>query len=61
VKVKKDGKKYRSDAFAAIHETMQALHDIGATDKQTMSDFDDACLTPVHVLAPQKINAIRAR
>jgi putative transcriptional regulator len=40
---------------------MQALHDIGATDKQTMSDFDDACLTPVHVLAPKEIKAIRAR
>ena len=23
-------KKYRSDAFAAIHETMEALHDVGA-------------------------------
>lgn len=28
-------KKYRSEAFAAIHETMEALHDIGAVDKQT--------------------------
>jgi len=54
-------KKYRSDAFAAIHETMEALHDIGAIDKQTMREFDDACLTPVHVLAPEEIKAIRAR
>jgi len=54
-------KKYRSDAFAAIHETMEALHDIGAVDKQTMREFDDACLTPVHVLAPEEIKAIRAR
>jgi len=54
-------KKYRSDAFAAIHETMEALHDIGAIDKQTMREFDDACLTPVHVLAPKEIKAIRAR
>jgi len=29
-------KKYRSDAFAAIHETMEALHDVGAVNKQTM-------------------------
>ena len=43
-------KKYRGDAFAAIHETMEALHEIGAVDKQTMREFDDACLTPVHVL-----------
>ena len=39
-------KKYRSDAFAAIHETMEALHDVGAIDKQTMREFDDTCLTP---------------
>ena len=52
-------KKYRSDAFAAIHETMEALHEIGAVDKQTMREFDDTCLTPVHVLAPDKIKAIR--
>jgi putative transcriptional regulator len=54
-------KKYRSDAFAAIHETMESLHDIGAIDKQTMREFDDACLTPVHVLAPDEIKAIRDR
>jgi putative transcriptional regulator len=54
-------KKYRSDAFAAIHETMEALHDIGAIDKQTMREFDDACLTPVHVPAPEEIKAIRTR
>jgi putative transcriptional regulator len=54
-------KKNRSDAFAAIHETMESLHDIGAIDKQTMREFDDACLTPVHVLAPDEIKAIRDR
>lgn len=37
---------YRSDAMAAIHETMEALHKVGAIDKQTMRDFDDACLSP---------------
>jgi putative transcriptional regulator len=54
-------KKYRSEAFSAIHETMEALHDIGAIDKQTMREFDDACLTPVQVLAPDEIRAIRSR
>jgi DNA-binding transcriptional regulator YiaG len=29
-------KKYRSDAMAAIHETMEALHDVGAVGKQAM-------------------------
>lgn len=36
---------YRSDAFSAIHETMEGLHDIGAVSKQTLREFDAACLT----------------
>ncbi len=38
--------KYRSDAFASIHETAEALRDIGAIDKRTMREFDAACLGP---------------
>ena len=53
--------KYRSDGLAALHETMEALHDVGAVDKQTMRQFDEACLTPVQALAPDQIKAIRAR
>lgn len=54
-------KKYRSEAFAAIHETMEALHEVGAVDKQTMREFDEACLTPVRLLKPTEIRAIRER
>lgn len=54
-------KKYRSEALAAIHETMGALHDAGAIDKQTMRRFDNACLTPVRPLQPQEIKALRER
>jgi len=54
-------KKYRSKAFAAIHETMEGLHEVGAIDKQTMREFDEACLTPVQVLAPEEIRQIRQR
>lgn len=54
-------KKYRSEAFAAIHETMEALHEVGAVDKQTMREFDEACLTPVRPLEPVEIRAIRER
>jgi len=54
-------KNYRSKAFAAIHETMEALHDAGAVDKKTMREFDAACLTPVIPLAPEQIRAIRER
>ena len=54
-------KKYRSDAMAVIHETMEALRGVGAIDKQTMRRFDAACLTPIRPLKPQEIKAIRER
>ena len=55
------GKKYHSDAMAAIHETMEALHKVGAIDKQTRRGFDEACLTPVRPLKPEQIKAIREK
>ncbi len=54
-------KKYRSDAFAAIHETIEALHEVGSIDKQTMRQFDEACLTPILVLSPDEIKSLRLR
>ncbi|MCX7036921.1 MAG: DNA-binding transcriptional regulator [Proteobacteria bacterium] len=53
--------KYKTDAMAAIHESMEALRDIGAIDIQTMREFDEACLTPVQVLSPDQIKALRLR
>jgi putative transcriptional regulator len=47
--------------MAAIHETMGALRDVGAIDKQTMRRFESACLTPVRPLKPKQIKAIRER
>lgn len=54
-------KKYRSEALAAIHETMESLREIGAIDKQTMREFDEACLTPIQILEPEEIKQIRQR
>lgn len=54
-------KKYRSDAMAAIHETMQALRDVGAIDRQTMREFDESCLTPIEPLSPEEIRELRLR
>jgi putative transcriptional regulator len=54
-------KQYRSEAMASTHETMEALHQVGAIDKQTMRRFDEACLTPVRPLTAQQIKAIRER
>jgi putative transcriptional regulator len=55
------GRKYRSEALAAVHETMRSLHQIGAVDKQTMRRFDEACLTPVQSLSAKQIKALRER
>lgn len=52
---------YRSDAKAAIHETASDLHEAGLIDKTTMRRFDEACLTPVRLLTPRQIRAIRER
>jgi putative transcriptional regulator len=54
-------KKYRSDALAAIHETMEALHEVGAVDRKTMREFDETCLTPIEVMLPEQIKALRIR
>ena len=47
--------------MAAVHETMESLHNIGAIDKRTMRGFDDACLMPIRPLKPAQIRAIRER
>ncbi len=54
-------KAYKSEAMAAIHEMMEGFHQSGAIDKQTMREFDDACLTTIQALTPEEIRAIRER
>jgi putative transcriptional regulator len=43
-------KQYRHAACAAIHETIEALHDIGAIDDTTMREFHETCLGPVQAI-----------
>ena len=54
-------KQYRSPAMASIHETAEGLRAAGVMDKQTMRQFDEACLTPVRTLAPEEIRGVRER
>ena len=54
-------KNYRSEGLASVHEMIEGLHDVGAIDKRTMREFDEACLSPVEDLAPDDIKAIRER
>ncbi len=56
-----DVNQFKSEAFAAIHETMDALHQIGAIDKKTMRDFDVTCLEPAHAMKPEEIKQLRER
>ena len=50
-------KAYKSEAFAALHESMSDLHQVGAIDSKTMREFDRACLTPVINGSPQPFAA----
>jgi len=52
---------YKSDAFAAIHETVSDYYAAGVIDKQTMRHFDEACLTPVRDFTAEEIQALRER
>jgi putative transcriptional regulator len=47
-------KQHQSEAYAAIHETMKALHEVGAIDKQTMREFDETCLIPALPMLDEK-------
>ena len=55
------GKRYKSGALAAVHETALGLHEAGVMDKRTMKAFDELCLTPVEELTPEDIRRIRLR
>jgi putative transcriptional regulator len=37
--------KFKSDAFEAIHSSVEGLYRAGAIDKATMRDFDESCLS----------------
>jgi putative transcriptional regulator len=52
-------RKYKSDAFAAIHASARALHKVGAIDKATMRDFDSSCLTVPPDFTPRTIQRLR--
>lgn len=54
-------KQYLTDALASVHETMEALHEAGAISKQTLREFDEACLAPVDRLTAEAIRTIRTR
>jgi len=49
------------EAFAAIHASAKALHKVGAIDKATMRDFDEASLSAAPTFSAREIQKIRQR
>ena len=54
-------RKYKSDAFEAIHSSASAMFRVGAIDKATMRRFDESCLSVPAALEPRRIKQIRER
>jgi putative transcriptional regulator len=51
-------RKYKNDAFEAIHSSARAMLKVGAIDKATMRQFDASCLA-VSGMKPAQIKRIR--
>ena len=58
---KAEAKGYRSEIAGAVHEMMSDAHDAGVVSRETLRTFDEACLTPVSMLAGKDIRALRER
>lgn len=54
-------RKYKSDAFEAIHSSAGALYKVGAIDKTTMRGFDEGCLAVPTAFDPNAIKALREK
>lgn len=57
----KVARKAGSKVLAAVHEAAEGLFSVGLVDKATMRQFDELCLTPVEVMSPDEIRALRER
>ena len=54
-------RKFKSDAFEAIHSSASALLKVGAIGKATMRDFDSACLVAPMRFQPKQIKQLREK
>jgi putative transcriptional regulator len=54
-------RKFKNDAFEAIHSSAAALHKVGAIEKATMADFDAAALATIPTIKPAQIKRLRER
>lgn len=54
-------RKFKSDAFEAIHSAVEGMYVAGTIDKETMRTFDETCLAVPVALKPEDIKALRER
>jgi putative transcriptional regulator len=54
-------RKFKSDAFEAIHSSASAMFKVGAIDKATMRDFDTSCLSVPPPIEAIQIKKLRER
>jgi putative transcriptional regulator len=52
-------RKFKSDAFEAVHSAVAGMYRAGTIDKATLRDFDDTCLTVTPPMAPAEIKQLR--
>ncbi|MFB9947668.1 helix-turn-helix domain-containing protein [Rhizobium puerariae] len=52
-------RKFKSDAFEAIHSAVEGMYEAGTIDKETMRTFDETCLPAPMELSPYEIKALR--
>lgn len=52
-------RKYKNDAFEAIHDNVAGMYRAGTIDKATMRDFDATCLTVPPMIEPKQIKQLR--
>jgi putative transcriptional regulator len=52
-------RKFRSDAFEAIHSAVAGMYRAGTIPKATMREFDETCLSAVPQYTPKDIRRLR--
>jgi putative transcriptional regulator len=54
-------RKFKSDAFEAIHSSASGMYRAGTIDKATMREFDESCLAVPLKIKPSQIKQLRER
>ena len=52
-------RKFKSDAFEAVHSAAAGMYRAGTIDKATMRDFDETCLSVTPPITPAQIKQLR--